>query len=374
MPGEPWLFVSKPLRAPFSDGSNVLVRDLVANLPAGRRLSYFGDPTTPVREAAGDEIIAAASMGHAPGMRDKLGVLLAIVRPARRRQPLHFFFTPNRVTSSVVAGLRALQPHRPMIQTLMSSERAEEHARFLGALDAIVVLSDHTARKLEAAGISAERVHRIHPGVEPVADVDAEEVADRRRVLYAGDLGPHVATRLIALGRALDDPALVDWSLTIAARPKADDDATHRAAISRELEPAIQAGRVELLGEVPDMDALMRRCSIQVFAADHVRRKVDLPLAVLEGLARGLGLVALDFEPLAEIFARAESLGLEPGRCVDADASGAALVEAVREAAASRELLLRWPRDARRLVERAFCVEHMARAYAELYDRLEARS
>lgn len=373
MPGERWLLVSKPLRAPFADGSNVLVRDLVAHLPAERTLSYLGDPAAPVRGAAGDEVIAAASMGHAPGLRDKLGVLVAIARPARRRQPLHFFFTPNRVTSSVVAGLRTLQPGRPMIQTLMSSARAEEHARFLRALDAIVVLSDHTARKLERAGIPAERLHTIAPGVEVVPGVDGDALAERRRVLYAGDLGPEIATRLIGLGRALEDPALAGWSLTIAARPKADDDATHRGRIERELGSALAAGRVELLGEVPSMDELMRGCSIQVFAADHVRRKVDLPLAVLEGLARGLPLVALDFEPLSEIFARAEVLELAPGRRVPVDATGEGLAEAVRQAAASRELLLRWSRDARRLIEAAFSVEHMARAYAELYAELEGR-
>lgn len=372
MPGERWLFVSKPLRAPFSDGSNVLVRDLVANLPAERALSYFGDPENPVRVGADDEVVPAASMAHAPGMRDKLGVLLAIVRPSRRRQPLHFFFTPNPVTSSVVAGLRRVQPKRRMIQTLMSSERAEDHARYLGALDVIVVLSDHTADKLARAGIPRERLYRIHPGVVPEPAVDLDARVGHRRVLYAGDLGPDIATRLIALGRALDESGLDGWTLTIAARPKGDDDATHRARIQAELEPWIAAGRVELLGEVSDMDALMRSCSIQVFAADHVRRKVDLPLAVLEALARGIPLISIDFAPLAEIFVRAQALGLEPGRRVPADASGAALAEAVHECASSPDLLIRWARDAQKLVERAFSVEQMARAYADLYDRLEA--
>jgi glycosyltransferase involved in cell wall biosynthesis len=364
--------VCKPLRSPFSDGSTVLVRDLVEHLPETRELAYFGDPSVPLRSERIDHIIPAASMGHAPGMLAKVGVLGGILRPSRRRQPLqplHFFFTPNRVTSSVVSALRRIAPGRLMIQTLMSSAHASAYAGFLRPLDAVIVLSDHTARALEGAGLEASRVHRIHPGValvDPIPDVSAH-----KRILYAGDLDEQVARRLCAIGAALSRPAFSGWSLTIAARPKADEDARHRATIERELSAPIEAGRVEVLGEISDMDQLMRRCALQLFVAEHVRKKVDLPLAVLEGLARGLGLVAIDFSPLSEIFTRADSHGLQPGALVDAKAEDEALVEVVSRAAADPEVLLTWSRDARELVSREFSIERMAAEYAKLYDKLE---
>ena len=371
MPDERWLLVSKPLRAPFSDGSNVLVRDLVAHLPASRTLSYFGDPAAPIRPGVGDEVIPKQSMGHAPSMAAKVGVLASIVSPARRRQSLHFFFTPNKVTSSVVAGLRRLQPRRRMIQTLMSADRVADHARFLEPLDAVVVLSDHTAAALERAGIERARIHRVHPGVplvEPIADIGS-----KRRLLYAGDLDGDVARRLVAIGLALEQPELEGWTMTIAARPKAHEDARHRASIEEQLRPLLAAGRVELLGEVPDMDALMRSASIQLFVAAHVRKKVDLPLAVLEALSRGLGLVAIDFAPLNEIFERAQAHELQPGASVDPGAPDQQLVDAILEAAGRPELLLRWSKDAHTLVSREFSVERMASRFGELYQHLESK-
>jgi hypothetical protein len=359
--------VSKPVRAPFSDGSNVLVRELVAHLPAARPLSYFGDPGAPVRAGADDDVITAAPMGHAPSAFAKLRVLSTLLHRRRRQQPLHFFFTPNRATSTVVALLRQAQPRRAMIQTLMSSDRVEAWASLLAPLDLVVVLSDHTAAALARAGLPAERVRRIHPGV-PAAPGLADP-ARSRRLLYAGDLDARVAERLCAIGAALGIPALAGWQLVVACRPKGDADAAARARIERDLAGPLAAGRVELAGEVPDLSALMRGCAAQLFVADHVRRKVDLPLAVLEGLSWGLGLIAVDFAPVSEIFERAAEHGLCPGTRVAGDPAG--LAQAVARAAADPALLLRWSRDARELASRAFSVERMAGDYAELYAQLD---
>src|SRR5690606_33961430 len=105
------------------------------------------------------------------------------------------------------------------------------------------------------------------------------------------------------------------------------------------------------------------RSSLQLFVADHVRRKVDLPLVLLEGLARGLGLVTVDFAPVAEIFARGRDHGLAPGIAVDpaADAEGwaRALIDGAAGAAAGR-----WAPAARALCAREFSREAMARGYA----------
>jgi len=128
------------------------------------------------------------------------------------------------------------------------------------------------------------------------------------------------------------------------------------------------------MAEVEDMDELLRSTSLQLYVADHARRKVDLPLVLLEGMARGVGLAALGVPPVAEIFAVAREEGLriglelapgEPGADdphAHALALGAALVD--------RAALLGFGADARRLVERRFSTDGMARAYAQLYATL----
>jgi glycosyltransferase involved in cell wall biosynthesis len=346
-----WLIVSKPLRAPFRDGTTVLARDLVAGLDPAYHLTYFGDPAAPLRENGA--VIEAPAMHYAPGLLDKARVLRALVSPGRRTLPLHLFFTPNKVTSTVVALLSA--GSRRVVQTLTSSEGAERHVDLLRRVERVVVHSDHGRERLIAAGLEPGRVRRIHPGValaEPAPDPAAA-----RRLLYAGDLDAQVAVRLGVVAGALQQ----GWSLTVATRPKGEDHGRLRAQLAS-LGPA-----VEVLGEVADMDALFRRCSLQLFLADHLRNKVDRPLALLEGCARGLGLlVSGGAAPLGELFAEGARLGLEPGRRVAVDE----LADAVQAATADPGALARWGADARALIERSFSTARMLGEYAELYASL----
>jgi glycosyltransferase involved in cell wall biosynthesis len=366
-----WLLVSKPLRAPYRDGSTVLLRTLAQGLDERLELSYFGDPKAPVRRAGGGEIIEAPAMGYAPGLLAKARILTALLSPRRRRLGLHFFFTPNRVTSGVVAALRLLQPGRRMVQNLMSSHDVARHLPLLRALDAVVVLSDHTRDELSRAGLEPERIFRIYPGVDTVDGI--ENPADNRAVLYAGDLDANVVDHLVEIARIFGRQELSGWRMFIAARPKGEGDGEHRSRLARSLAEELESGRVVLREEVGDMDGLMRRCSLQVFVADHVRRKVDLPLVLLEGMARGLGLVTLDFEPVSEIFGLARANDLEPGVSVARQATPE-LPEILAQAMASPETLLRWGRDARELVHRELSSARMIREYEKMYEEIRGRA
>jgi glycosyltransferase involved in cell wall biosynthesis len=119
------------------------------------------------------------------------------------------------------------------------------------------------------------------------------------------------------------------------------------------------------------MPALLASASLQLFVADHVRKKVDLPLVILEGLAIGLGLVSLDFAPVSEIFDRGEAQGLVAGvrAPTGADPEGlrAAVLEGVRGVAEGR-----WAPAAQELVRREFSRESMAAGLGALYDELAA--
>ena len=189
-------------------------------------------------------------------------------------------------------------------------------------------------------------------------------------MLYAGDLDARVVDRLLRLASHFRGDAHPGWRMVIACRPKADRDPIHRERLARGLE-TLGAGepleRVELRGRVPDMDALYRRCALMLFVADHVRKKVDLPLTLLEGMATALPLLSIDFAPVSEIFEEAEASGLEVGRRVEEGALGDALDELLGDPERLRSL----GRDARALVESRFSSTRMAADYRALYRSLE---
>lgn len=377
----PWLIISKPLRPPFRDGSTVLIRDLVRTLPAERRVVHLGDPARPLRPGA--EIVDLPAMGYSPGLWAKVRVLAAMLHPRRRHMPVQLCFTPNAITSRAVALLRLVQPRRLFVQSLMSAHGAETWVPLLRPLDAVVVLSEHTQRRLTAAGVPTDKLHRIYPAVATAVPDAPAEVAARRRLLYAGDLDHEVAARLIVLARALQAHAThsapahahaTGWTLTIACRPKSEGDAAARDALRSALPGELAAGRVELLGEVPDMDALLRSASLQLYAADHVRRKVDLPLVLLEGLARGVPVVAVDADPVRELFTVAARRGLEVGAAVPAapDAFARAVLELLAPGSPSApDSLQAWSAAAAEVAAREFSLDVMARCYGALHAALE---
>jgi glycosyltransferase involved in cell wall biosynthesis len=360
----PWLIISKPLRPPFRDGSTVLIRDLVRTLPPERRVVHLGDPALPLRPDT--EVIDVPAMGYSPSLLAKVRVLLAMMHPRRRHMPVQLCFTPNPITSRAVGLLRFLQPRRLFVQSVMSAHGAEAWVPLLRPLDAVVVLSNHTERRLIGAGLPAEKLHRIYPAVAAATPDPPAEVAARRRLLYAGDLDLEVAARLIALGQAL--ATAPGWSLTIACRPKSETDAAAREQLRSALAGELTAGRVELLGEVEDMPALLRTASLQLYAADHVRRKVDLPLVLLEGMARGVPVAAVDADPVRELFAVAGRHGLDIGAAVPADPEGFA--RSILGLLALQPLQDR-SAAAAALASREFSLDVMARCYGTLHAALE---
>lgn len=355
-----WLILSKPLRAPFRDGSTVLVRDLVRHMPGARGLCYLGDPSSPLRP--GDAVLRAPPAGYAPTLGDKLRALAALVR--RPRLPVHLCFTPGRATARVISALRRLQPRRVFVQSLMSSHGAEGWADLLRPLDAVVALSQFTADRLR--GVPAEKIRVIRPAVAAVPVDPPAVVAARRTVLYAGDLDREISARLVALARALPG----DWALAIACRPKAEHDAEAREHLRRELADLLARGRVDLRGEVADMDALLRSAALQLYAATHTRNKVDLPLVLLEGLARGVPAAIVEGSPAAELAAIGKSAGLPAALLTPAEPD--AFARAVVAACAAAPLADS-SAAAGKLAVREFSPEAMARRYDVLYGELERR-
>jgi hypothetical protein len=407
-----WLLVSRPLIGPVLDGGPALLRELIPELPP-EPVSYFGDHRRPLRRPSlGDELIHVPRLpgrladSGANELLERGAIAAALLGAEHRRQPLHLFFDAGPLTERVAAGLvaahgptsstslveraslgarawlslagsmiRARQPRAaagrrpaPVVQTLTCTTGLETCAHLLEALDAVVALSDDTRSRLLAAGLPSRIVHRIHPGVRsdtPIANVT--ELSRRQAILYAGELDVGATDRLIELARTLSEPGMRAWTLIIACRPDDVVDHDQRIRLGRELAGAIGSGRVELHGEVPDLRALQRRCAIQLWLADKVHRRLDLPLALLDGLACGLALVTLDRAPVRELLTVAEQRGRDIGFRVDPGLGPSALVAAITSLTEHPEQLLRRSEDASALVRDAFSSARMAADVAALH-------
>lgn len=356
----PWVLLCKPVRAPFRDGTSVLVRNLVQALPAEHRRIYFGDPSAPLRPD--DRVLSAAAMAYQPTLTDKARMFAALLGPRLAGLPVHSFFAANRSSAAALVVARRVPLRRVVLQTLPASTGAETIAGALRRVDHVVVPSDWGRERLIEAGLPAARVSRIYPGVP--APTDLPEQPQRESVLFAGDLDEAVAGHLVRVARALER---TPWRLDIATRPKGEGHQKALAWLEAELASALAAGRVRLLGEVSSMAELFDAAAIQLYLADHARRKVDLPFALLEGMARGVPAAILDAPPVSELLACAAQEGLEVGVPLDPQSDPGEALRAVVDDPARLEAM---GVAARELIRRRFSAEIMAAAYLERYAAL----
>lgn len=404
-----WLFVSRPVVGRVLEGGPALLRELIPSLP-DEPCDYFGDHRQPLRPLAhGDGILRVPRL---PGRRgaallEQAAIGAALIRRDRRRQPVHLFFDPGPLTERVVAGLVAAptppsstslavratgtlwgafgiassmlggrkrtQRPAPVVQTLTCSTGLETWGHLLEALDAVVALSEHARDRLLGCGLERSRVHRIYPGVRVAGAeaIDSPAALERRRaVLYAGELDLGATDRLIELARTLSEPTMRGWKLIVACRPDQVVERRERERLGRELAGAIGAGRVELRGEVEDMRGLLRRCALQLFVADKIHRRPDIPQVLLEGLAQGLPLVALDWAPIRELYVVGDQRGRSIGARVDPTLGPVGVVRAVLDLVEHPEMLISMSHDAVALVREAFSAARMGADYAALHREL----
>jgi glycosyltransferase involved in cell wall biosynthesis len=409
-----WLLVSRPIVEPVIDGGAALLRELIPALPP-EPVDYFGDHRRPLRpRSLGDTLLRVPQLPRQAGaeLLERVATGAALLSRERRRQPVHLFFGIGPVTERIAAGVVATpepvlrttslarrtavglrswlsvgasvlrgrqQGHErpaPVVQTLTCSTGLETCAHMLENLDAVVALSDDTRERLIASGVSPRRIHRIHPGIAAGLARAIEHPAAlqrRRAIVYTGELDAGAGDRLIEIARTLSEPALRGWKLIIACRPDQIVEHSERSRLARELAGAIGAGRVELFGEVEDMRALLRQCAIQVFVADKIHRRLDIPLVLLEGLREGLVTVALDRAPIRELFAVAWAHGREIGARVDPTLGPTGLIKAIHELAEHPETMLAMSHDAVGVIRDSFSAARMGADYAALHRELCAR-
>ncbi len=366
------LMVSKPVAPPWNDSSKNLVRDLAL---AGRRFSYHV-LTPDAAELAGEAVRAEPIYGrargaHTPPLQQNLLVLARLL--ARDRCALtHFFFAPNpraTVAARLALGLRA----RRTVQTVCSIPRDFSRPERLLFADQVVVLSRFTLDHFLEVGVPASRLTLIPPAIAIPDPPDAAARLEARRrhgfpddavvVLFPGDYQFSTAADTFARAIvALRDLAGVRF--VFACRIKQRASLAEEARLRTLLHGAGVLDRVRMLREVSEMPGLLAASDLAVLPADSLYAKMDLPLVLLEAMARELPILVPDEPPLSELLEGAEvGVALRPR---DPEALAAAIRALAGSAPRRRELGLR----ARAAAIARYSIAEVSSRYEDLYQSL----
>ncbi len=297
-------FVTKPIEAPWTDGTKNLVRDLAVGLSRptlvystrGETLS-LGRPTL-VPKGPARVPFAVRVIGELSGSPPDI---------------LHFFFAPNARSCGIarawIRALRARGFRGATIQTVASTPK--EWKRSLFFADHVVVQSEWAKQQL--AEVRSSGVSVIRPAT-PIPVVTEERLAIAREsvgasgariITYPGDLefskGAWTAARaFVRLAKRIPEARVV-----FACRRKTPRALVVEADIAAYLRAEGLEDRAAFVGEVKDLPALLAISSVVVFPVEDLFGKVDHPLVLLEAEALGVPLVLSDYGPLLELAADA---------------------------------------------------------------------
>lgn len=299
------LLVSKPVHAPFHDGSQVLVRE-IANHTSTFTPLVMG---TGERHGFASHVVVertyARRGGFAPQLQQNVRPLWRLVAGADA-DVWHFIFAPNPRSCRAVKLLRQFKS-RPTLQTIASPPRRFEGIDELLFGDVVVAQSRWTADQVRDHTAQRRQVEVIRPPLGAVPMPAPELCSSLRRSLdvaddqvlitYPGDLEfSGGAQRVASMVRPLVEAhprALV----VFACRQKTAAAADALAALKAQLNPA----QVRFAGELAGLPVLLATSKLVLFPAAELFAKVDIPIALLEAMSLGVPLVVPDEGPVAEL-------------------------------------------------------------------------
>ncbi len=365
------LFISKCLAPPFQDGGKLLPLHLARHLET-RRVTLLTRPGVRFAEKhLIPEAVFPAPHAWLPAGFGHLSVFLRMLR--FDEIPIyHFFFAPNAASSYAARLALGLKGRQPTVQTISSAPLSTKHLGSLLFGDALVTMSEATASVIRSQ--TTKPVHVIAPSVDlPKPLDDSERQALRSRLslsnddvalLFAGDFDPgHVAGFFKkALPKLANTP---HWVLFIAVRDKTPRARAEREMLEQQVNQLGLSGRVRFLGVVEDFSALLGAMDLNLFPADTLATKVDLPFVLLEGMARGVPILTSNLAPLCEL-GEPESLG--PRHAVGDVADFLGKLAPLLEDASLRQSL---GTRAREQAGDVFNHSRMAQAYEAIYQTVE---
>jgi phosphatidylinositol alpha-1,6-mannosyltransferase len=364
------LFVSKPIVPPFHDGTKCIVRDLATSL---ERVTpkIMSSPGAPPLARAISEPVYRESGRFRPSARQNLRALAWLLTRARA-DLWHFVFAPNVRTSQVGRVLKRVR-RVPVVQTVASAPRSFVRASALLFGDVVVAQSAWTRTRFEQSfadeGLPRElwpRLEVIFPPLGPVPPRSASAQIDARRALdipenapvfvYPGDLETSSGAETVAAAVAGIAERVPKAVVVFAYRPKS----AAAQPIAETLAGRVPARHVRFTSTLTDVLSLIAGSKAVLFPVDDLWGKVDLPIVLLESMALGVPVIALDQGPLSELEGVKHVRDLRP----------ASLVLAVAELQQTPELCARIAAEQRAFIAQHAHVSIVSRAYESLYAEL----
>jgi glycosyltransferase involved in cell wall biosynthesis len=255
----------------------------------------------------------------------------------------------------------------PLVSTCHTWYDNDRMVYFYGVLDRlilrgyarVVAVSEDVRQRLLKSGVRAEKIRIIRNGIDL-------RPFDRASAVVKDELG-WSACPLVGLVGRLSVEKGVDIFLHAAARvfahcPDANfvvaGDGPDRAELDTLIDKLDIRDNVRMLGRCDDMAALYASLDIMVSAS----RQEGLPIAILEGMASRLPLVATAVGEVPTVIQDGRTGVLVPAE--DPELLAAAIIELLRDPT-KRELL---GSAARQLVEDEFSAERMTADYLRVYE------
>ena len=360
-------FVSKPIAPPFRDGTKCLVRDLVTHLQKV-------DSAVMGTSAGASELLARTQImpvyghagGFAPGLRQNARAAAWLLLFSRA-DLWHFVFAPNRRSSQMARALRAAR-RIPVVQTVASPPRsfANPHQLLFG--DVVVAQSEWTRRQFVEA---AEAQRPLPPlfVIPPPAPQVPQPTREARLLarqqlgigetaplfLYPGDLEVSRGAELVAELVIPLRERLPGAHVVFAYRDKSSRAAIH----AEQLRGRLPTSFTHVVPNVPDIHALVAAATAVLFPVLDLYGKVDLPIVLLEAMALGTPVMALDEGPLASLHGAWRS-GFDAARWV-----GEAVALATSPVHQAERVAL-----GHRACQEHYAAQRIAQAYERIYEDL----
>jgi glycosyltransferase involved in cell wall biosynthesis len=223
--------------------------------------------------------------------------------------------------------------------------------------DCLVGLSHTMTAELRAAGVPSQRIERIPTGIE-IAGRPTHDYAlnGKVNVIFVGRLNPikGLGTLLPAFAKARQLRPDLDWQLWLLG------EGPLRSALQASAAELGLAEAVKFCGAVSDVPAYLDRADIFVLPS----KAEGLSNALQEAMTAGLPCIASRVGGNPELIIPDDS-----GLLVTSE-SETELVDALLSLAANEDLRRRIGRRAQQTISEAFSLDHVARRYLGLYQRL----
>lgn len=312
------LFVSKPLTPPWNDSNKNLAYQ-IAKYNLDFTFSLMTKKGVKFSEGHLKEVQIYKDSGKlAPPIFQNLRVLLHLLTIGKEIALKHYFFTPNKLTSTVGAILTKFKNKRS-IQTLTSFPNRTDNLKELLFADRVVALSKDSANKLTEIGV--ENVEVIYPGIEIPVQIEQKQVEklkkkykanDKKLILYCGDYHysdcENILTRFIKEIKNLD----FECNFVSACRIKTQLDFEIENNLRKVTQESNLNDCVHFLNEIDYIKELLATADLVIFPVNSLFAKMDIPLVLLEALDLETPILISDFAPLNEILIEDCGLKFKP--------------------------------------------------------------